>query len=463
MLIIGFVASILILVLSARVASLIIGWDGLGLISYFLVIYYLNKSSRVSGTITVFSNRVGDIFIILYIVLRLATRCGGLDSHRALIRGAVIILVLASITKRAIWPYTVWLPEAIAAPTPVSSLVHSSTLVTAGVYLIIRFSPYLTLDSHKCLIFCGVLALILSSVAAVVIWDFKKIVALSTLRQIRFMIIALAVNAPMLAFFHLLTHAIFKSSLFLMTGTVIHTLLGNQDLRITRGAPQTSWGAISNLLVTLASLRGWPFLAGYFSKELIILYSLQNSTNWVTTFILILAVGFTLTYSIRMLYYIIILWGGRRLRRVEIGSLLWVLGLGLVGRVVAGLLVSSGSLLYFFPTILNDLLWVQVIILFILGVLLRARLKSDLLYKPFYTKFIWLYDFSIQIRPRVLLGSCSKLALHRDYGWLEVIGPLLAQSFISKGVNKIYAFIIATYFTQMAFFLVALLIFIVFE
>jgi NADH-ubiquinone oxidoreductase chain 5 len=144
-------------------------------------------------------------------------------------------VVLAAITKRAQIPFSAWLPAAMAAPTPVSALVHSSTLVTAGVYLLIRFYPVVSFVwAGQLLFFLSALTIIISRVGALYETDLKKIIALSTLRQLGLMMISLAAGFRVLAFFHLLTHALFKACLFLCAGRVIHLYGGRQDIRDLR-------------------------------------------------------------------------------------------------------------------------------------------------------------------------------------------------------------------------------------
>jgi NADH-ubiquinone oxidoreductase chain 5 len=210
--------------------------------------------------------------------------------------------VIAAITKRAQVPYSAWLPAAMAAPTPVSALVHSSTLVTAGVYLLIRGYPMLSerdlsLGVLKCL---RLLTLVMAGRVALVEVDLKKIVALSTLSQLRIILFAISICLPKVAFFHLITHAIFKSLLFLRAGVVIHRSSKWQDIRLLG----KNWARvpfrISCVTVASFSLCGMPFLRGFYSKDLIIEIRLQSGDRLVIYFILIVGTLFTSWYSVRL-------------------------------------------------------------------------------------------------------------------------------------------------------------------
>ncbi|MBV8802688.1 MAG: NADH dehydrogenase subunit 5, partial [Gammaproteobacteria bacterium] len=190
------------------------------------------------------------------------------------------LVILAGITKRAQIPFSAWLPAAIAAPTPVSALVHSSTLVTAGVYIIIRFRPALQQSGLWVLLFfISTITMFIAGLGANYEFDLKKIIALSTLRQLGVIIIILSLGIPVLAFFHLLTHAIFKALLFLCAGAVIHRSVDWQDIR-------KLGGVITVIPLTSAcfnranmALCGLPFLAGFYSRDLILEILMIGSVN----------------------------------------------------------------------------------------------------------------------------------------------------------------------------------------
>nr|UJG45235.1 NADH dehydrogenase subunit 5 [Lepidostoma hirtum] len=310
LLVIFFILSMSLMIISPNMISILLGWDGLGLISYCLVIYYQNVKSYNAGMLTVMSNRIGDIAILLVISWML--NYGGWnfifylelmksDLHMILI-GTLVIL--AGMTKSAQIPFSSWLPAAMAAPTPVSALVHSSTLVTAGVYLLIRFSSMLEGSTlFIVLMILSTLTMFMSGLGACLEMDFKKIIALSTLSQLGLMMMILSLGYSILAFFHLLTHAFFKSLLFLCAGVLIHSFKDNQDIRLM--------GGVSNYLPIVGgffnfsnlALCGVPFLAGFYSKDLILEMVSMSEVNLLIYLLGYLSTGLTVSYTFRLLYW----------------------------------------------------------------------------------------------------------------------------------------------------------------
>lgn len=302
-----FVLSIILMIVSMNIFRILLGWDGLGLVSYCLVIYYQNERRNRAGMITVLINRLGDIRLILRIVFLLNFYSWGFrefinNENKIIIIG--ILVLIASITKRAQIPFRIWLPAAIAAPTPVSSLVHSSTLVTAGVYLIIRFNEYFVSGIFsELLIFISILTIFLSGLCALVEVDIKKIIAYSTLRQLGVIIIILSVGIYDLAFFHLLSHAVFKAILFLSSGRVIHGIKGYQDIRIIGIILKLSPFICYIIMLSRLSLRGVLFLRGFYSKDLILEIIYFININFIFIFMILISTIFTFLYSLRIIYY----------------------------------------------------------------------------------------------------------------------------------------------------------------
>lgn len=308
-----FVFSIILLIIRPNIIRIFLGWDGLGLVSYCLVIFYQNTKSYNAGILTALSNRIGDVFILLSIAWILNYGSWNYIFYLNFINNDYCmniigtIIILAAITKRAQIPFSSWLPAAIAAPTPVSALVHSSTLVTAGVYLLIRFnSLLLDLFILKILLLLSGLTIFISGITANYEFDLKKIIALSTLRQLGLIIRILRIGLPDLAFFHLLTHAIFKALLFICAGVIIHIINNIQDIRYIGGIryylPYTSLCInISNI-----ALCGIPFLAGFYSKDLILEIVSLSYLNIFIFFLYYISTGLTIYYSFRLLIYLII-------------------------------------------------------------------------------------------------------------------------------------------------------------
>jgi len=216
----------------------------------------------------------------------------------------VVFIVFAAITKRAQIPFSSWLPAAMAAPTPVSALVHSSTLVTAGVYLLIRFNILLveSIFGRVLLLIAG-FTIFMSGLAANFEFDLKKIIALSTLSQLGLIIMILSIGFYKLAFFHLLTHALFKALLFICAGSVIHSIKNSQDIRDMGGLVNCMPFRIICLHCANLALCGMPFLAGFYSKDLILELVLVSSVNYLIFFLYFFSTGLTVCYSLRLSYY----------------------------------------------------------------------------------------------------------------------------------------------------------------
>lgn len=310
-LVIFFVASILTLIFVPNFIALLLGWDGLGITSFILVIYYQNPKSLGAGIVTALINRIGDVIILIAIALTLNQGHWTITNMwpSTIITVQVIAILVAGCTKRAQIPFSRWLPAAIAAPTPVSALVHSSTLVTAGVFLLIRFYPFLHLYLffNRVLLFTSVITIFIAGIRATIECDIKKIIALSTLRQLGVIICSLGLGSPIIALFHMVTHALFKALLFICAGQLIADHEHGQDLRwmgnLVIQNPITS----SSILIANIALCGLPFLAGFYSKDLIMEYILIGGFNSLIVSLTLIAVGFTTLYSIR--FSLTIIWG----------------------------------------------------------------------------------------------------------------------------------------------------------
>nr|UTN43143.1 NADH dehydrogenase subunit 5 [Saemundssonia lari] len=292
----SFIVSMGVLSVSGDIFSVMIGWDGLGLSSFALILYYKNWNSLSGGLVTFMTNRLGDVALILSICMGLAA---GSTSFWIISDGGILIC-LAGMTKSAQIPFSAWLPMAMAAPTPVSSLVHSSTLVTAGVFLLIRFGDVLSDSARFLLLLASSITVTLAGLGSIWEEDLKKVVALSTLLHIGLMLLFVSTKQVEAAMVHMVAHAFFKSLLFMCVGELIHSSGGTQDIRQIRFMmwPKSLTFPMS---VSLLSMSGLPFLSGFYSKELLLKGAWSGNKMLVWTTIL-LAVFFTATYSFRIIH-----------------------------------------------------------------------------------------------------------------------------------------------------------------
>nr|AVT43703.1 NADH dehydrogenase subunit 5 [Agathymus mariae] len=312
-LVLMFIMSMILLIISPNIISILLGWDGLGLVSYCLVIYYQNWKSYNAGMLTALSNRIGDVLILM--VISWMSNYGSWnyifylnfmvnDKEMGIIS---LMIIIAAMTKSAQIPFSSWLPAAMAAPTPVSALVHSSTLVTAGVYLLIRFNNLLvdTFFFSVLLLLSGI-TMFMSGISANYEFDLKKIIALSTLSQLGLMMSILSMGMYDLAFFHMLTHAMFKALLFMCAGIIIHMMNDNQDIRLMGGLSMYIPLTCLCLNISNLALCGIPFLAGFYSKDLILEMVMMGNLNIMVFYLYYFSTGLTMFYTIRLLMYLMV-------------------------------------------------------------------------------------------------------------------------------------------------------------
>lgn len=298
-----FVISMIFLIFSMRFFFIMLGWDGLGIISFALVLYYNNEISLKSSLLTLFINRLGDSAILFFICLMLLS---SYDYNMLFLEGSLLpyfLLVLGCFTKSAQFPFISWLPAAITAPTPISSLVHSSTLVTAGVYLLLRinvvFFEEFLVELAKIL---GIFTMLIGGILAVIEFDFKRIVAYSTLSQLGLIVFVLRFGEVYLSFFQLITHAIFKSFLFMMSGIIISISYGNQDRRLM--GLNLNGNFIYRMFIgfTCLNLRGFPIMMGFFSKDLIVESLFSYGMESLIIILFFVACLFTVCYRVKIYF-----------------------------------------------------------------------------------------------------------------------------------------------------------------
>ena len=300
-----FVLSMLILINMSNFLFIMLGWDGLGLVSFFLIVYYQNYSSISSGLFTVLINRIGDCFFIVSISLFMLYYSELWVSYDTGFYYLVLSIFITFITKRAIFPFSSWLPIAIAAPTPISALVHSSTLVTAGLYLSMRFSFlfYSSLTIINLFLILSVFTSFYAGINSIFETDMKKLIALSTLSHLGFIGLAFSCGLLYLSFFHLLVHALFKSSLFIAIGDIITNLFHSQDIRFLSSGVIFTPASFYTMIVRLLNLLGMPIMSGYFSKDLVLETCNFTFSSQFIVFLVFLNVIFTYYYTYKLFYF----------------------------------------------------------------------------------------------------------------------------------------------------------------
>jgi NADH-quinone oxidoreductase subunit L len=312
-----FVLSMLLLVLSGNFVWLIIGWAGVGLSSYLLIGFWYQRPTAVLAARKAFvMNTIGDVGMVfaaflIFLNLRVLdygavfSRIHQLPKGGTVITAICLLLLVGAVAKSAQLPLHTWLPDAMEGPTPVSALIHAATMVTAGVYLVARMHllyDWAPVAAATVAVVGGVTAFFAATIGTAQI-DIKRILAYSTMSQIGYMFLAVGIGAYAAGMFHFMTHAFFKALLFLAAGNVIHAFHDDQDIRhmgnLRAGLPITFW----TFLIGTASISGFPFLAGFFSKDEIIRGALTaaGSEFWLGVLALITA-GLTAYYMFRLFF-----------------------------------------------------------------------------------------------------------------------------------------------------------------
>jgi NADH-quinone oxidoreductase subunit L len=310
-----FMFMMLLLVLGANYIVMFVGWEGVGLCSYLLIGFYYDKHFAAdAGKKAFITNRIGDFGFILGIflifntfgsadyakVFSLASEGG--HQYAGVATAICLLLFVGACGKSAQVPLYVWLPDAMAGPTPVSALIHAATMVTAGVYMVVRSNVLFRLSETASLVVAivGVITAIFAASIGLAQNDIKKVLAYSTVSQLGYMFVAAGVGAYTAAIFHVMTHAFFKACLFLGAGSVIHGCGGEQDMRKMGGLkkymPRTHW----TMLVATIAIAGIPPLAGFFSKDEILANAYGYSP--VIWFFGAVAAGFTAFYMFRLYF-----------------------------------------------------------------------------------------------------------------------------------------------------------------
>lgn len=391
----SFIFSMFCMIFIPHFFFILVGWDGLGITRFLLVIYYTSRSSWAAGLKTYLINRVGDGLFLVALAFLLIEGHWDIKGiyKKEIFIGFILVLILGRFTKRAQFPFSSWLPAAMAAPTPVSALVHSSTLVTAGIYLLIRFHYILPKWIFYILGISGLWTLYSARLAACVEWDGKKIIAYSTLSQLGFMVVALSLNLKNFAFFHLITHALFKAMMFICIGYFMINKGHFQDLRSLSGMWKCSPFLSIRLIISSLSLMGIPFFSGFFSKEFII----ENKMfiqNEIFHFLLLFSLPLTSFYICRLMFQLFCGKGYSYSRikdiKVKIMSIIPLF----IGRICAGNLLEGEflSIHSIYPCNLSKLL---VLILISVGIYLawlKINIKNNT-FKWFFSEIGFISPF----------------------------------------------------------------------
>nr|YP_009133160.1 NADH dehydrogenase subunit 5 [Lampetra aepyptera]AKC58435.1 NADH dehydrogenase subunit 5 [Lampetra aepyptera] len=434
-----FLITMITFISANNLLQLFIGWEGVGIMSFLLISWWSGRTkANISALQAVAYNRIGDIGLMMSMIWMCSnTNSWDLQQITLLLSDQQYIIptlgfLIAATGKSAQFGLHPWLPAAMEGPTPVSALLHSSTMVVAGVFLLIRLHPLFQnypfmLEMTLCL---GAMTTIFAALCATTQNDIKKIIAFSTSSQLGLMMVAIGLNHPHIAFLHMCTHAFFKAMLFLCSGSIIHNMNNEQDIRkfscLNNNLPLTT----SCMTIGSAALMGLPFLAGFFTKDLILEALNTSYTNAWALMVTLLAVTLTTAYSSRLIimsasnaprYLALTPTHENNFIKNPLKRLAW-------GSMISGLIITS-TLPPMKPQIFTMPPYIKTIalIMFIISLVISMELTNKKINQTTFSFFTQLAFY-----PHIIHRSLSRLSLvwsqklmtqMTDLSWLEKIGP----------------------------------------